>query len=171
MGAEATRNSIEPGWYELMEPFIPMQFHPAAARGGDAPAQPAPPTFRAYQVAVPVSRVLYLEQISGSTPPVPGSIYTYDYFLMHPAEGSIQRVWFVANVAATQIKFVASLVDSEGEEVAAQKVVGVLPVKSTVLFDHVGTTSADGVFLRITSTSQATVKLYVTVELLVSEII
>lgn len=150
-----------------MTDFVPMQFIPPGPMGGEVPvsADPLPSPF---QAIVPVSRVVRLDEVSAPVIPVPGQVYQHDYFLLHPQDGSLQRVWFAASLAAVQTNFRMRLVSDDGVALTEWVSFSVLPIKSTVLTEQIGAGAGGPVFLRVQAESQAA-RLFVTVELLVGE--
>lgn len=153
-----------------MVDFIPRVIAPMQPLGAEvgSPAQPESPWRRLYRVIVPVSRAIDLETVSGEVVPVPGTIYQYDYFLMHPSDGAIQRVWFAASTPAEQSEFSVQLVNRDGEELSEGRSFTELPTAATSLFEQVGAIGSEAVFFRVNAEAQVAI-LYVTVELLLNE--
>lgn len=153
-----------------MTDFVPMPILPVGPRGMDMPADQAPATRRAFTAAIPVSRSLRLDEIQGPGAPTPGTVYQYDYFLTHPTDGSIQRIWFAASEPTAQtVPLRLQIVDDEGTELSPERAFSVLPVVATLAAEQVGVLSGNALFLRVNAESQTAV-LYVTVELLVAEV-
>lgn len=151
-----------------MVEFIPMQFAPQGPLGGTAPVMQTDPLPSPFQARVPVSRTCRLDEISGEVVPVPGQVYEHDYFLLHPLDGAIQRVWFAASIPTAQTNFRMKLVDGDGVELTPYVSFNALPIKSTIAADQIGATAGAAVYLRIQTESQPA-RLFVTVELLVGE--
>jgi hypothetical protein len=146
----------------IIAPFGPTNFDPIPQ------AQDTNKFRRLFRVVVPVSRIVRLDEIQGSGAAFPGTIYQFDYFLLHPMDGGIEKVWFASTEEAAQTKFTAQLVDEDGDELTPVKAFEVLPREATVLVDQVGTTAGAAVLLRLNAESQTAI-LYVTVELKLNE--
>jgi hypothetical protein len=153
-----------------MSDFVPMQFVPLGPAGDDGYAAPAAPVVapREFQVVVPVSRTVRLDEVSGPVAPVPGTVYQRDYFLLHPIDGAVQRVWFASSLPTAQTNFRVQLIGEDGEELTPRIAYARLPIVSTLLTERVGASAGGPVYLRVQAESQAA-DLFVTVELLVGE--
>lgn len=151
-----------------MTEFVPFPFVPQGPVFRDSPQQQAS-TPRRFQAVVPCARMIRLDEVSGTVVPVPGVVYTFDYFLLHPVEGAIQRIWWSADLSSAQTNFTVVLVDQDGDKLTEERSFDVLPVVAELLYEQIGAAQVDGVFLRVSTTSQ-TANLYVTVELLVAEV-
>lgn len=151
-----------------MTDFEPMLFLPPGPTNFDAPQQPFEPIPSPFQVIVPVSRTVRLDEVQGEAVVVPGTIYEHDYFLLHPIDGAIQRVWFASSLGTAQTSFSLQLVNDTGKELSAAVAYSNLPIVSTVLTEQVGAGAGGPVYLRVKAESQPA-RLFVTVELLVGE--
>jgi hypothetical protein len=158
-----------------MVDFVPLPIVATApqASGSSQPTEasnaPQAPA-RAYFVArCPISRLIDLDLIAGSGPPVPGTIYERDYFLCGPFEGAIQAVWVGASEPAEQADFQIGLVDEVGGEIAPLTSVPRLPDKAAVLIDLAGQTAGRSVYLRVKTQAQS-VLLYVTLDVTLDEV-
>ena len=151
-----------------MSSFVPMQFVPQGPLGGVAPSAPSEPIPSPFQARIPVSRTCRLDEIAGEVVPTPGAVYEHDYFLLHPIDGALQRVWFAADLPTAQTTFRLKLVGDRGQDLTPYFSFESLPTRSTLLVDQIGAGAGGAVYLRAQTESQPA-RLFVTVELLVGE--
>ena len=158
--------SFDPYVYRVSEPRSGVAM-PAASAGAPASA----PVQQNVAVLVPISTVIDLETVSGSTAPVAGVFYTRDYFLSHWTDSTIQRVHISADVAAEQTFFSLKLVAKNGSEendITGDRVYTVLPTDTDTVedtFPHF----TGALFMRVYTTSQVA-RVFVTLEVLSSKV-
>lgn len=158
-----------------MTSFEPFTYGVQPPRSGVAQQQSAPasaPAERRVSIMVPVSREIDLLDMAGTATPVPGTIYTRDFFLMHQTDAAIQKVQISSDAVAVQSPVMQlQLVAVEGQEeveITGQRVYSVLPVETEVI-EGTFPTFTGALFLRVTATSQEG-RLFVTLDILSSKV-
>lgn len=155
--------------------FIPYQYQikaPSQGRytGGQAAAAEQPQLILD-SIIVPVSKTIDLADINDGAAGTPGVVYEHDYFLYHPVDLSIQRLWLSTEEDTTQQEFSIQLVqrlDGAFTELSAAQSYTILPEEPDFL-DSVFAPDGGAVYLRVRSTYQSTL-VYVTLELLTTKV-
>jgi hypothetical protein len=153
---------------------VPNPRSGAAMPTGPAPQAPVRAPDQKVSVVTPICREVDLATISGEVdPPVAGTLYTFDYFLCHAVDATIQRVFVSAESAVAQSPSLAlALIARSGQEVAdltGDRVYTATPLETDVIEDAFPPFSG-ALFLRVRGTSQ-TSRLFITIELLSSKVI
>lgn len=157
----------------MSEPFVPFQYFPLSPRGQIASSQQgsasAPAAMQVANPLIPYAREIDLSTMGAVTT----TVYTKDFFLLHPIECSFQRILVSAAQQVVQDSFGMQVVQRQGNEIVDLtdvQYLQTLPVTVPVVVEG-STNWGDGpVFLRITTKPQDYF-LFVTIETLANEVV